>query len=97
MQGAPKVTFALSLEPTAIAKAKRLGRELSIKVTLQEPAGSSGSNGGSSGSSIRLVECGEGFAISWPNLLFLDPVSAACRLAYKGGQEQQRRQQQHLA
>lgn len=83
VQGVPQATMALALEPIAIAKAKRLGRDLSIKVTLQPPAGSNG--GSSGGSSVTLVECGEEFLISWPSLLFLDPISPACILAYKGG------------
>jgi hypothetical protein len=82
MQGVPKATMAIALEPTAIAKAKRLGRDLSIKVTLQPSAGS---NGSSRGSNVTLIECGEDFLISWPSLLFLDPISPACALAYKGG------------
>jgi hypothetical protein len=92
VQGVPQATQAIALQPIAIAKAKRLGRDLSIKVTLQPSAGSNGSNGSSSGStgstagsSVTLVECGEEFLISWPSLLFLDPISPACTLAYKGG------------
>jgi hypothetical protein len=79
----PQAILALSLEPIAIAKAKRLGRDLSVKVTLQPPA--AGSSGSSSGSSVVLVECGEEFLISWPSLLLLDPIGPACSLAFKGG------------
>jgi len=63
-----------------VAKAKRLGRDLSIKVTLQPPGGSSGSNG----SSVRMLSAGEDYVISWPSLLLLDPLSPTCPLAYKG-------------
>lgn len=77
----PQAILALSLEPTAITKAKRLGRDLSIKVTLQPPAAGSSS---SSSSSVVLVGCGEEFFISWPSLLLLDPIGPACSLAFKG-------------
>lgn len=78
----PQASCAITLEPFAVAKAKRLGRDLSIKLTLQPPPGSSG---GSNGSSVRLVGCGEDYVISWPSMVFLDPISPACKLAYKGG------------
>lgn len=81
-QGVPQAILALSLEPTAIAKAKRLGRDLSIKVTLQPPA--AGSSSSSGGSSVVLVGCGEEFFINWPPLLLLDPIGPACSLAIKG-------------
>lgn len=77
-QGVPQAICALQLEPVAIAKAKRLGRDLSIKVNLQPSATNS------TGSVVRVLECGEDYSISWPSLLFLDPISTACSLAYKG-------------
>jgi hypothetical protein len=82
----PQASCAITLQPFAVAKAKRLGRDLSIKLTLQPPPGSSGSNGsnGSNGSSVRLVACGEDYVITWPSMVFLDPISPACNLAYKG-------------
>lgn len=77
----------VALEPTAHAKAKRLGRSLSIKVNLQPEVIAAGSRRGSSGetsSSLRVVGCGEEYEINWPALLLLDPVNPLCSLAYKG-------------
>lgn len=61
-----------------MAKSKRLGRDLSIKVTLQ------GTSNDSRANSVRALEWGEDYNISWPALLFLDPLSPACHLAFKG-------------
>jgi hypothetical protein len=75
-QGLPQAILELHLQPVAVAKAKRLGRELSIKVALQPS--------GSSSSCLKVLEYGEEYAISLPALLLLDPLSPACLLAFKG-------------
>lgn len=75
LQGVPVAIVMLSMEPVAVAKAKRLGRELSVKVEL--------SSGGSSGS-VQLLDCEEEYIFSWPSMQLLAPLTPSCPVAFKG-------------
>eukprot|EP00879_Flechtneria_rotunda_P023840 GHRR01025247.1.p1 GENE.GHRR01025247.1~~GHRR01025247.1.p1 ORF type:complete len:472 (+),score=151.94 GHRR01025247.1:705-2120(+) len=72
VEGSPLALLNLQVNPVAVAKSKRLGRELSIKVEL---AGSS---------SLGLSEWEEDYVISWPALRFTTPVSPNCQVTIKG-------------
>jgi hypothetical protein len=71
----PVAIVMLSMEPVAVAKAKRLGRELSVKVEL--------SSGGSIGS-VHLLDCEEEYIFSWPSMQLLAPLTPSCPVAFKG-------------
>lgn len=67
----------VALEPLAVAKAKQLGRDLSIKLQLAA---------GGTASRLQLLEWGEEYHITcWPALHLLAPTSSRCPAAFKGG------------
>ncbi|KAF6254987.1 hypothetical protein COO60DRAFT_1641921 [Scenedesmus sp. NREL 46B-D3] len=75
VEGVPLALLDLSLEPMAVAKSKRLGRELSIKVGLNPSSG---------GSRLQLLSWGEEYSLSWPALQLLAPTSPRCPAVFKG-------------
>ncbi|WIA19448.1 hypothetical protein OEZ85_004063 [Tetradesmus obliquus] len=75
VEGVSLALLDLSLAPLAVAKSKRLGRELSIKVNLTPPSG---------GSLLQLLTWREEYSLAWPALQLLAPTSPRCPVVFKG-------------
>jgi len=89
----PLALLHWQLVPIAHAKAKRLGRELSVKIELggscqvvlcpeeASPSVAAGVRGGAVAGGAEE----EGYVVQLPALVLLDPLAAECPVAYKGG------------